>query len=321
MFSGFSLFPAQASTLAPEIDNLYLGIIAITAFFAIVVVVCVIYFAIKYRDDTGDKVGAPITGSVPLELGWSLIPFFISIGIFVWASIVFFHIVRAPDQTLEVYSTGKRWMWRFQHIDGQREINELHVPVGRPVKVVFTSEDVLHDLYIPAFRVKADAVPGRYSAIWFEATKVGEYHLFCAEYCGTRHSGMIGTVYVMEPADYQAWLSGGGATAGGSLLQQGEALFTQLACVTCHLPDGSGRGPSLVGVFGSQVTLDNGNVVTADESYLRESILTSQAKTVKGYEHIMPTFQGLINEDGVAALVEFIKSMQAAGGNKVASSQ
>jgi len=321
MFSGFSLFPAQASTLAPEIDNLYLGIIAITAFFAIVVVVCVMYFAIKYRDETGEKVGAPITGSVPLELGWSLIPFFISIGIFVWASIVFFHIVRAPDQTLEVYSTGKRWMWRFQHIDGQREINELHVPVGRPVKVVFTSEDVLHDLYIPAFRVKADAVPGRYSAIWFEATKVGEYHLFCAEYCGTRHSGMIGTVFVMEPADYQAWLSGGGATAGGSLLQQGEALFTQLACVTCHLPDGSGRGPSLVGVFGSKVTLDNGNVVTADESYLRESILTSQAKTVKGYEHIMPTFQGLINEDGVAALVEFIKSMQAAGGNKVASSQ
>ena len=319
MFSGFSLFPAQASTLAPEIDNLYLGIIAITAFFAVVVVIFVVYFAIKYRDDTGDKVGAPITGSVPLELGWSLIPFFISIGIFVWASVVFFHIVRAPDQTLDIYSTGKRWMWRFQHIDGQREINELHVPVGRPVRVVFTSEDVLHDLFIPAFRVKADAVPGRYSAIWFEPTQVGEYHIFCAEYCGTRHSGMVGTVYVMEPADYQAWLSGGGVT-GGTMLQQGEALFTQLACVTCHLPDGTGRGPSLVGVFGSTVTLDNGSTVTADESYLRESILTSQAKTVKGYEHIMPTFQGLINEDGVAALIEYIKSMQA-GGNRVASAQ
>jgi cytochrome c oxidase subunit II len=319
MFSGFSLFPAQASTLAPEIDNLYLGIIAITAFFAVVVVIFVVYFAIKYRDDTGDKVGAPITGSVPLELGWSLIPFFISIGIFVWASVVFFHIVRAPDQTLDIYSTGKRWMWRFQHIDGQREINELHVPVGRPVRVVFTSEDVLHDLFIPAFRVKADAVPGRYSAIWFEPTQVGEYHIFCAEYCGTRHSGMIGTVYVMEPADYQAWLSGGGLT-GGSMLQQGEALFTQLACVTCHLPDGTGRGPSLVGVFGSVVTLENGSMVTADESYLRESILMSQAKTVKGYEHVMPTFQGLINEDGVAALIEYIKSMQA-GGNRVASAQ
>jgi cytochrome c oxidase subunit II len=320
MFSGFSLFPTQASTLAPEVDNLYLGIVAITAFFAVVVVIFVVYFAIKYRDDTGEKIGAPITGSMPLELGWSLIPFFISIGIFVWASVVFFHIVRAPDQTLDIYSTGKRWMWRFQHIDGQREINELHVPVGRPVRVVFTSEDVLHDLFIPAFRVKADAVPGRYSAIWFEPTQVGQYHIFCAEYCGTRHSGMIGTVYVMEQADYQAWLSGGGGLTGGTMLQQGEALFTQLACVTCHLPDGTGRGPSLVGVFGSTVTLDNGSTVTADESYLRESILTSQAKTVKGYEHIMPTFQGLINEDGVAALIEYIKSMQA-GGNRVASAQ
>ena len=320
MFSGFSLFPEQASSLAPEIDNLYLGVITITAFFAIIVVVCVTYFAIKYRDRTGDKVGAPITGSVPLELGWSLIPFFISIGIFVWASVVFFHIVRAPDQTLDIYSTGKRWMWRFQHIDGQVEINELHVPVGRAVRVVFTSEDVLHDLFIPAFRVKADAVPGRYSAIWFEPTKVGEYHLFCAEYCGTKHSGMIGTVYVMEQADYQAWLGGGGATAGGSLQQRGEALFTQLACVTCHLPDGSGRGPALEGLYGSQVTLDSGEVVTADESYLRESILMSQAKTVKGYERLMPTFQGLINEDGVAALIEYIKSMQAAG-NRVASAQ
>ncbi|HEU5254957.1 MAG TPA: cytochrome c oxidase subunit II [Vicinamibacterales bacterium] len=320
MFSGFSLFPTQASTLAPEVDNLYLGIVAITAFFAVVVVIFVVYFAIKYRDDTGEKVGAPITGSMPLELGWSLIPFFISIGIFVWASVVFFHIVRAPDQTLDIYSTGKRWMWRFQHIDGQREINELHVPVGRPVRVVFTSEDVLHDLFIPAFRVKADAVPGRYSAIWFEPTQVGQYHIFCAEYCGTRHSGMIGTVYVMEQADYQAWLSGGGGLTGGTMLQQGEALFTQLACVTCHLPDGTGRGPSLVGVFGSTVTLDNGSTVTADESYLRESILTSQAKTVKGFEHIMPTFQGLINEDGVAALIEYIKSMQA-GGNRVASAQ
>jgi cytochrome c oxidase subunit 2 len=311
MFSGFQLFPTQASTLAPEVDNLYLGVVAITAFFAILVVIFVIYFAIKYRDDTGDKVGAPITGSMPLELGWSIIPFFIAIGIFVWASIVFFHIVRAPDQTLEVYSTGKRWMWRFQHVDGQREINELHVPVGRPVKVVFTSEDVLHDLFIPAFRVKADAVPGRYSAIWFQATKVGEYHLFCAEYCGTRHSGMIGTVYVMEPADYQAWLTGGGnSTATGNMQQQGERLFAQLACSTCHLPDGSGRGPSLVGVYGSNVALADGSTVVADETYLRESILASQRQTVAGYPQLMPTFQGLVDEDGVANLIQYIKSMQ-----------
>ena len=321
MFSGFQLFPTQASTLAPEVDHLFFGVLAITAFVALLVVVLVVYFALKYRDHTGDGIGAAVTGSVPLELGWSLFPFFTAIGIFVWASVVFFHIVRAPDQTLEIYSTGKRWMWRFQHADGQREINELHVPVGRPVRVVFTSEDVLHDLFIPAFRVKADAVPGRYSAIWFEATKVGEYHLFCAEYCGTKHSGMIGTVYVMEPADYQAWLAGGGSiSSGGNMAERGAQLFNQLACVTCHLADGSGRGPSLAGLFGSTVTLDNGTKVVADESYLRESILTSQAKTVKGYEHIMPTFQGLINEDGMAALIEYIKSMQA-GGNRVASAQ
>ena len=321
MLSELPLFPEQASTLAPEIDNLYFGVLAITSFFALVVVIFVVYFAIKYRDDTGDKVGAPVTGSMPLELGWSLIPFFISMGMFVWASIVFFHIIRAPDQTLEIYSTGKQWMWRFQHIDGQREINELHVPVGRPVKVIFTSEDVLHDLFIPAFRVKADAIPGRYSAIWFTATKTGEYHLFCAEYCGTQHSGMVGTVFVMEPNDYQAWLGGGGATAGGgTMVQRGEQLFTQLACVTCHLPDGSGRGPSLVGVFGSIVTLDNGTTVTADESYLRESILTSQAKTVAGYQQLMPTFQGLVNEDGIASLIEYIKSLQP-GAARVASAQ
>jgi cytochrome c oxidase subunit 2 len=321
MLSELPLFPEQASTLAPEIDNLYFGVLAITSFFALVVVIFVVYFAVKYRDYTGDKVGAPVTGSMPLELGWSLIPFFISMGMFVWASIVFFHIIRAPDQTLEIYSTGKQWMWRFQHIDGQREINELHVPVGRPVKVIFTSEDVLHDLFIPAFRVKADAIPGRYSAIWFTATKTGQYHLFCAEYCGTQHSGMIGTVFVMEPDDYQAWLGGGGATAGGgTMIQRGEQLFTQLACVTCHLTDGSGRGPSLVGVFGSMVTLDNGTTLTADESYLRESILNSQAKTVAGYQRLMPTFQGLVNEDGIASLIEYIKSLQP-GAARVASAQ
>jgi cytochrome c oxidase subunit II len=321
MPSGFQLFPTQASTLAPEIDNLFFGVSAITAFVALLVVVLVVYFALKYRDLTGDRIGAAVTGSVPLELGWSLIPFFIFIGIFVWSSIVFFHIVRAPDQTLDVYSTGKRWMWRFQHVDGQREINELHVPLGRPVRVIFTSEDVLHDLFIPAFRVKADAIPGRYSAIWFEATRVGEYHLFCAEYCGTNHSGMIGIVYVMEPADYQAWLAGGGSiSSGGSMAERGAQLFTQLACVTCHLADSSGRGPSLVGLFGSTVTLDNGTTVVADESYLRESILTSQAKTVAGYQQLMPTFQGLVNENDVASLIEYIKSMQP-GGPRVASAQ
>jgi len=316
MLSGIPLFPEQASTLAPEVDNLYFFITAVTAFFALLVVVLVTIFAIKYRDRTGEKVGEPIHGSIPLEIGWSIIPFLISMVIFAWATVVFFQIVRAPDQTLEIYSTGKRWMWRFQHIDGQSEINELHVPLGRPVKVVFTSEDVLHSLYVPAFRVKADAIPGRYSSIWFTPTKTGEFHLFCAEYCGTEHSGMIGKVVVMDPTDYQAWLSGGG---GLSMAARGEQLFQQLGCVSCHLPDGAGRGPSLAGTFGTQVTLANGATVVVDDVYVRESILTPQMKLVAGYQPLMPTFQGLINEEGVMSLIEYIKSLPPAGQPAVAA--
>ena len=310
MLEGIPLFPEQASNLAPEVDNLYFFITAVTAFFAILVTVLVIVFAIKYRDKTGQRVGAPITGSIPLELGWSIIPFFISMAIFAWATIVFFHLVRAPEQTLEIYSTGKRWMWRFQHIDGASEINTLHVPLGRPVKVIFTSEDVLHSLFIPAFRVKADAIPGRYSSIWFTPTKTGEYHLFCTEYCGTKHSGMIGTVTVMEANDYQAWLSGGG---GVSMAARGEQLFQQLGCVGCHLNDGSGRGPSLAGRYGSEEQLANGTSVTVDDSYIRESILNPQMKLVAGYGPVMPTFQGLVNEDGVMSLIEYIKSLPTTG--------
>ena len=231
-------------------------------------------------------------------------------AIFAWATIVFFHLVRAPEQTLEIYSTGKRWMWRFQHVDGASEINTLHVPLGRPVKVIFTSEDVLHSLFIPAFRVKADAIPGRYSSIWFTPTKTGEYHLFCTEYCGTKHSGMIGTVTVMEPNDYQAWLSGGG---GMSMAARGEQLFQQLGCVGCHLNDGSGRGPSLAGLYGSQEQLANGTSVNVDDSYIRESILTPQMKLVAGYGPLMPTFQGLVNEDGVMSLIEYIKALPTTG--------
>jgi cytochrome c oxidase subunit II len=319
MLSGIPLFPTQASTIAPEVDALYFFILGVTAFFAVLVVILVLYFAVKYRDDTGLKVGAPITGSIPLEIGWSLVPFFVAMGIFVWATTVFFHIVRPPDQTIEIYSTGKRWMWRFQHVDGQREINQLHVPVGRPVKITFTSEDVLHDLFIPAFRVKADAIPGRYSSIWFTATKTGEFHLFCAEYCGTKHSGMIGSVIVMEPNDYQAWLSGGGLT--GSMSARGEQLFQQLACNTCHLNDGTGRGPSLAGVFGSTVKLSTGQSIKADETYVRESILTPQLKLVNGYQPIMPTFQGLVNEEGLLSLIEYVKSLGESrdGGQQAAA--
>jgi cytochrome c oxidase subunit 2 len=302
------LFPAQASTLAPSVDNLYFGIVAITAFFAIVVSVAVLWFAFKYSTDDPTKVGERIQGSLSLEIGWTVIPFVIAMALFGWSSSVYFDIIRPPDQALEIYSVGKRWMWKFQHIGGQSEINELHVPIGRPVKITFTSEDVLHDLFIPAFRVKADAIPGRYSQIWFEATQTGEFRLFCAEYCGTNHSGMIGRVVVMEPAEYQDWLAGGGSDL--PLEVRGEQLFQELACNTCHLGNGQGRGPSLNAVFGTQVALSNGSVVNIDESYIRESILRPQAKLVQGYGALMPTFQGLVSEESVMALIEYVKSLE-----------
>jgi cytochrome c oxidase subunit 2 len=298
--------------MASEVDRLYWFIVGVTAFFAILVCVLVVYFAVRYRTQDPLKVGVPITGSIPLELAWSVIPFLISIVIFVWAAQVFFDLHRPPDQTLEIYATGKRWMWKFQHLDGKAELNELHVPLGRPVKVTFTSEDVLHSLFFPSFRVKADAIPGRYSTVWFEATKVGEWHIFCAEYCGTRHSGMTGRVHVMEPSAYQAWLSG--AVGGGTLASRGERLFSELACNTCHLADGSGRGPSLFNKFGTEEQLANGSVVNVDESYVRESILTPQRKVVAGYQPAMPTFQGLVNEESVMALIEYVKSLQSSPG-------
>ena len=308
MLSSIPIFPPQASSFAADVDKLYFLILGVTSFFAIAVVIFVAIFAIKYQDHTGTQVGAPIHGSIPLELAWSFIPFVIAIGIFAYATVVYFELVRPPAETLQIYSTGKRWMWRFQHLNGRAEINELHVPKGRPVKVTFTSEDVLHSLYFPTFRVKADAIPGRYSEIWFVPTLTGDFHMFCAEYCGTSHSGMIGRVVVMEPRDYQAWLSG---SDGQPLAVRGQQLFQQLACVTCHLNDGTGRGPSLAGVPGSKVELANGSGVVADDGYIRESILTPQAKLVSGFQPVMPTFQGLVNEEGVMALIEYIKSLPA----------
>jgi cytochrome c oxidase subunit 2 len=216
---------------------------------------------------------------------------------------------RPPGEALEIYIVAKQWMWKFQHLDGQREINEVHVPVGRKVKITMTTEDVIHSFYVPAFRIKMDVVPGKYSTVWFEPTKAGRYHLFCAEYCGTGHSRMIGWIDVMEASEYQAWLAGGAAE--GSLASSGEKLFQQLACNTCHRSDAQGRGPVLEGLFGKPVQLADGSTVIADESYLRESILNSQAKIVAGFQKpsIMPTFQGLISEEQLLQLIAYIKSI------------
>jgi len=311
MQPGTPLFPEQASTVAARVDNLYFFLIATSAFFSVLVTVLVIVFAIKYRRRHADEVGAPIHGSLTLELVWTGIPFIIAMVIFVWGASVFFAIVRVPDETLDIYAVGKQWMWKFQHRGGQREINELHVPADTPVRIILTSEDVLHDLYLPAFRVKMDAIPGRYTQLWFNATKPGTYHLFCAEYCGTKHSGMVGSITVLAPDEYQAWLSGGAAE--GTLAQQGEKLFADLACYTCHAAGTGQRGPELGGVFGSTVRLASGETVVANADYVRESILNPAAKVVEGYQPIMPTYQGQVSEEQLLALTEYIRSLTAPG--------
>jgi cytochrome c oxidase subunit 2 len=309
MFSGFSLFPEQASTMAGRVDALYFALVGISAFFSVLIAGLIVYFAIRYRRRSPDSVGAGIHGSLVLELAWSGLPFLITMGVFVWGASVFFAMSRPPDEALNIYVVGKQWMWKFQHLDGQREINELHVPVGRPVKMIMTSEDVIHDFFVPAFRVKADVIPGRYTSIWFQATKPGRYHLFCAEYCGTRHSGMIGQVVVMDPSEYQTWLSGG--SPEGSLASAGAKLFADLACNTCHRPDAQGRGPVLEGLFGNSVTLQSGETLTVDEAYVRESILTPSARIAAGFQPIMPTFQGIVTEEQLLELIEYVKSLKA----------
>jgi cytochrome c oxidase subunit 2 len=310
MWTGTPLFPQQASTMAPRVDALYFFLVALATFFSLLIAGLIVYYAVKYRRRSPDAVGASIHGGLLLEVTWTVVPLIITMVIFVWGASVFFAMSKAPDQTLNIYVVAKQWMWKFQHLDGQREINELHVPVGRPVKLIMTSEDVIHDFFVPAFRVKADVLPGRYTNLWFEPTKPGRYHLFCAEYCGTRHSGMVGEVVVMEPTEYQVWLSGG--RAEGSLASAGEKLFQDLACNTCHLSEGQGRGPLLHGLFGKMQAQQSGETLLVDEAYLRESILNPSAQITAGFQPIMPAFQGLVSEEQLLALVEYVKSLQPA---------
>ena len=309
MRSGTQLMPEVASTVASSVDALYLFLVGLTAFFTVLIFAMFIIFMVKYRRREPNSIGARIHGGMILEVTWSIVPLFIVMGIFVWSTQIYLSISRPPAETLNVYAVGKQWMWKFQHLDGQREINELHVPIGRNVKIIMTSEDVLHDLYFPSFRVKADVIPGRYTHVWFNATKAGTYPLYCAEYCGTRHSGMIGKVVVMEEEDYQAWLAGG--AQDGTLASSGAKLFQDLACNTCHRQDAQGRGPVLHDLFGKQVALTNGEHAVVDEAYIRESILAPSAKVTAGYQPIMPTFQGLVSEEGLLELVEYVKSLKS----------
>jgi cytochrome c oxidase subunit II len=308
MFQDFPLFPEQASTVARQVDAVFIFVLTITGFFTILIATLVVVFAVRYRRRSEDEYPRPILGSVPLETFWTVVPFLISMFMFFWGARVFFSLYRAPDDALEVYVVGRQWMWKVQHPDGQREINELHIPVGQPVKLIMTSEDVIHSFFVPAFRVKQDVVPGRYTEMWFEATHAGRFHLFCTEYCGTGHSMMIGSVIALEPAEYQVWLS---SRAEGSLALEGRKLFLKLQCNTCHTGDSQGRGPVLEDLFGRAVPLQTGGRVVADPGYLRESIRRPDAKIVAGYQPIMPPYDDKqVGEEDVVKLIAYLRSLR-----------
>ena len=307
MFADLSFMPEQASTTAAEVDALFLFLLAVTGFVALAVTAVVITFAVRYRRRGDGRVPPRILGSVRLETLWSVIPFLIFLVMFGWGARVYFGMARPPDDAIDIFVVGKQWMWKVQHPGGQGEINELHVPVDTAVKLTLTSEDVIHDFFVPAFRTKVDVVPGRYVHTWFRATKPGRYHLFCSQFCGTNHSGMVGEVVVQSEKDYADWLND---HAEGSLALKGRKLFLKLQCVTCHSADARARAPLLEDLYGTTVRLRGGKTVLADRAYLRESILKPQAKIVEGYEPIMPTFQDQVNEEELIQLIEFIRALR-----------
>ncbi len=305
--SNFTLLPERASTLAGWVDGVFYYALAITVFFTVLICFLILFFAVKYRRGSHANRSNPLTHNTPLEIFWIGVPLVIVMTLFCVSTYVYYHLYKYPANAMEVYVLGRQWMWEMQYPEGRREINMLHVPAGRPVRLTMTSVDVIHDVFIPAFRIKQDVVPGKYSTLWFEATKPGTYRLFCAEYCGTEHSYMLGKVVVMEPAEYQSWLQGGSVTE--SMSSEGAKLFTRYGCNGCHGKNATVRAPMLDGVYGHPVPLSTGGVVTADEAYIRDSILLPRSKIVAGYEPVMPTYEGHIDEGDLLKLISYIKSI------------
>lgn len=316
--SWIPFIPESASTVSGKVDALYFYLSGVTLFFTLLISGVLTFFVIKYRRRLPYEIPRPVAGSHKLETIWSVIPFLIAMSMFAWGSQVYFENSRMPKNANEIYVVGKQWMWKIQHSTGQREINELHVPIGRKIKLIMTSEDTIHDFYIPAFRIKADVLPGRYTTQWFEATKPGTYHLFCAEYCGMNHSGMIGSIVVMQQTEFDTWLSGNASQQSPAVA--GQQLYQSLGCVSCHGEKGEGgRGPALAGLFGRKVFLTNNQTVTADEAYIRESIENPAAKVVSGFNPIMPTFQGQVTPEQLIQIISFIKSLQVTGPQPAAA--
>jgi len=306
----FPLFPDQASTVAQQVDALYVYELCIAGFFTVMICVLILTFAARYRHKSTVDRSNPPTGNRTLEILWFGVPLLLGLTMFTWGATVFYKMYEPPVDALEVYVVGKQWMWHAQHSEGRAEINELHVPLGQPIKLTMTSQDVIHSFYVPAFRVKQDVLPGRFTTLGFEPTKIGRYHLFCAEYCGTNHSKMGGWVYVMEPVEFQQWLAEAGT--GPSMAEQGERLFVQYHCAGCHRGSQTVNAPRLEGVYGRPVPIQQGSEVRftlADDRYVRDSILRPKAEVVAGYQPVMPSFEGQITEPDLLLIIAYIKSI------------
>jgi len=312
MNNGTLQMPPQASTMAHQVDALYYFIFwGCTAFFLLIVGLT-LFFIIKYRRREGQVLQPRASHNTPLELTWTIIPTILVMVVFVWGFKGYMKLAVAPRNSLEYYVTAKKWLWQIKDPNGQQTINEMSVPVHQPIKVILRSEDLIHSFYVPAFRVKQDAVPNRYTTLWFEATTPGDYNLFCAEYCGAGHSGMLGKIHVLTPEaweDYQK--KSAGRPEEVSPEDWGRQLYNSRACVTCHSLDGSVKtGPSFKGIFGHRVELADGSTITVNEDYIRQSIMDPTSQVVKGFQPVMPTFAGLLSSDDIDALIAFIKSVE-----------
>src|ERR1700723_1740267 len=303
-----ALFPPEASAISPYMDAFYFFLIAISAVGMIAVIILVFGFSIMYRKEN-HPVATQIEGSTLLEATWTIIPLALFMICFVWGALLYFRIYSPPPNAMNIYVVGKQWMWKVEHPGGQHEINELHVPINQPVQLTLISQDVFHSFSVPAFRVKREVIPGRYNTVWFEATQVGTYHLFCTQYCGTLHSQMIGQVVAMTPEDYQAWASS--SISGTSLAQNGERLFASLGCNSCPNSGPNSHGPNLASVYGAHLQMKNGDFVTVDDAFLRDTILNPTMHEVAGDGTIMPPYQGQISEEGLIDIVEYIKNLNS----------
>jgi cytochrome c oxidase subunit 2 len=308
---GFPLWPARASAYAGTLDFLFISLLVLSFLTAGLVIFLLILFAAKYRHSNPADRATPTKKTWRWEVGWTTASLLVFVGLAFWGADLYLKLYNPPARATQIFIVGKQWMWKAEHPGGQREINELHVPAGQDVRLVLASQDVIHSFFVPALRVKQDVVPGRYETLWFRADKPGRYHIFCAEYCGTDHAHMGGWLTVMEPRAFGEWLKNQGGQQ--TLAAQGAALFRSYGCSGCHEPGGTVRAPPLEGLFGSPVPLSDGSVVTADEGYIRDSILDPKAKVAAGYQPVMPTFDGQLSEEDLAKLVAYIQSIGRQG--------